>query len=251
MSTARTSDSIEGAPQRLSNARWGNSTRFDQIELLLTQKFRLVRWKPTLGGAFVGFFILYQSSDGWATSSGPATLPIRMAALALCLGAVFVLDDPAAVTVASVPSSLRYRRSLRMALIAPLIATAWAGQLAYVVLHTTSLLHRDTEGLFPFWSLTLEMVAMMMTGLAIAALATRRGAEGLGGVAAGPTLLLLFGASMFLPHRWTLFPASLDDPQWVAAHVRWAIIAVLATLLFAYFSRDPAARRTVRPRLRS
>ncbi len=220
--------------------------KLSQIELLVAQKARLVRWKPILGGAVVGFFILYQSSGAWATGSMPAIIPLRLAALVLCLGAVFLLDDPAAVTVASVPSPLRYRRSLRLLLAAPLIATAWASQGAYVFVHATSRLHRDTDGLLPIVDLTLEMVAMMMAGLAIAALATRWVSEGLGGVAAGPTLVVLLGAALFLPHRWTLFPGTVEDPQWAAAHVRWAIIVVLATLLLAYSSRDPAARRSVR-----
>jgi hypothetical protein len=176
----------------------------------------------------------------------PAIIPLRMAALLLCLGAVFLLDDPAAVTVASVPSSLRYRRSLRVLLVSPIVAAAWIGQLVYVFVHTTNLLHRDTEGLLPVWGLTLEMVAMMMTGLAIAAVAARWVPEGLGGVAAGPTLLVLLGAAMFLPGRWSLFVGSADDPQWFASHIRWAVVAVLATLLLHYASRDPAAGR---PRL--
>jgi hypothetical protein len=120
---------------------------------------------------------------------------------------------------------------------------AWAIQLAYVFVHTANNLHLGTGGLLPIWGLTVEMVAMMMTGMAIAALATRWVPEGLGGVAAGPTLLVLLGAAAFLPYRWTLFPDSLGDPQWSAAHARWAVILVLATVLFVYFSRDPAARR--------
>jgi hypothetical protein len=172
----------------------------------------------------------------------PSIIPLRMAALLLCLGAVFLLDDPAAVTVASVPSPLRYRRSLRVLLVAPIVAAAWIGQLTYVFVHTTNLLHGDTDGLLPVWGLTLEMVAMMLTGLAIAALSTRWVPEGLGGVAAGPTLLVLLGAAIFLPDRLALFLGSADDPQWAASHVRWAVIAVLASLALAYFSRDPAAR---------
>lgn len=222
--------------------------RLSQFGPLLERKARLVRWKPTLGAAAVGFFILYQSSDAWATGSMSTIIPMRMAALVLCLGAVFLLDDPAAVTVASVPAPLMYRRSLRLVLVVPLVAAAWAGLLVYVLVHTKSLIHRDMAGLLPIWGLTLEMVAMMMAGLAIAALANRWVADGLGGVAAGPVLVVLLGAAMFLPHRWTLFPGSMDDPQWTAAHVRWAVIAVFATLLFAHFSRDPAARHSGRLR---
>jgi fluoroquinolone transport system permease protein len=246
VSIARTGDSVADEPDQLVNAGWINSTSLARIELLPGHKARLVRWKPTLGGVVVGYLILYQSSDGWSTGSIPATLPLRMAALALCLGAVFVLDDKAAVTVASVPSTLRYRRFVRVVLIVPLVAAAWAGQLAYVFVHTTNSLHLDTEGLLPIWGLTLELTGMMIAGLAIAAFAIRRLSEGSGGVAAGPTLLMLFGAGMFLPERWTLFPGSMDDPQWAAAHVRWAIIGVLATLLLLYFSRDPASRSFLR-----
>lgn len=246
MTAARTDESPEDGLGLVTSHRLRTDGRLRQFEQLVGHKVSLVRWKPTLGGAFVGFLILYQSSDGWSTGTMPATLPLRMAALALCLGAVFVLDDQAAVTVASVPSTLRYRRALRVVLIAPLVAAAWAVQLAYVFVHTTNSLHRDTEGLLPIRGLTLELTGMMIAGLAIAALATRRLSEGSGGVAAGPTLLMLFGAGMFLPERWTLFPGSMDDPQWAAAHVRWAIIGVLATLLLAYFSRDPASQRFLR-----
>jgi fluoroquinolone transport system permease protein len=217
--------------------------RLRQIDLLLLQKVRLVRWRPMLGGAAVGLFILFQSSDAWATGSMSPIRPMRLAAVALCIGAVFLLDDPAAVTVASVPVPLPYRRGLRLLVGAPIVAAAWVGYSVYVVVHTTNLLHGDTEGLLPFWALTIEMAAMMMTALAIAAAATRWVSEGLGGVAAGPTILALFGAAAFLPYRWTLFPGSVDDPQWSAAHVRWAVIFVLATVLFLHFSRDPAARR--------
>jgi hypothetical protein len=251
VSFARTDDSLEGRYGSVANPQWGISRRLSKVELLLGHKARLVRWKPTLGGAVVGFFVLYQSSDGWATGSMSPLFSLRMAVLAMCLGAVFVLDDPAAVTVAAVPSPLRYRRGLRLILIAPLVATVWASQLLLVFVHATSRLHGGAEGLLPIWGLTLEMVAMMMTGMAIAALATRWVSEGLGGVAAGPTLLVLVVAAAYLPYRWTLFPGSVDDPQWAAAHIRWAAIAVLATLLFMYFSRDPAARRILRLRSRS
>jgi hypothetical protein len=234
----------------LAGSRWRASARLRQIDLLLLQKVRLVRWRPTLGGAAVGLLILFQSSDGWATGSMSPVRPMRLAAVALCIGVVFLLDDAASVTVASVPAALRYRRGLRLLLAAPIVATAWVGYSAYVVVHTANLAHGDTAGLFPFWALTLEMAAMIMTALAIAAAATRWGSEGLGGVAAGPTMLALFGAALFLPHRWTLFPGSIDDSQWEAAHFRWAVIAVLATLLLVYFSRDPAARRPSGPRSR-
>ncbi len=239
---SRTDGSRERGRGRLASPRWSIGRRLDQIELLFGQKARLVQWKPMAGAAAVGFFVLYQSSGAWATGM-PAIIPLRMAALLLCLGAVFLLDDPAAVTVASVPSPLRYRRSLRVLLVSPIVAAAWIGQLVYVFVHTTNLLHRDTEGLLPVWGLTLEMVAMMLTGLAIAALSTRWVPEGLGGVAAGPTLLVLLGAAMFLPGQWSLFVGSVDDPQWVASHIRWAVIAVVATLILMYGSRDPAARR--------
>jgi hypothetical protein len=246
VTVAQTDDSLEGGRGSLGSPQWRRRTRLDQIELLLGHKASMVRWKPTLGGAVVGFFILYQSSGPWATGSMPAIMPIRMAALLLCLGVAFVLDDPASVTVASAPFSLRYRRSLRLMVVAPIIAAAWAGQLAFVVVHTTNLLHRDAEGLVPVWGLTLEMVAMMMTGLAIAAAATRWVPEGLGGVAAGPALLVVLGATLYLPDRWALVLGSVDDPQWQAAHIRLAVIAVLATLALLYFSRDPAAPPTFR-----
>ena len=222
------------------------SARPRQFWPLLYQKTRSVRWKPVLGGAAVGFIVLYQYSGALATSSTTVIVPLRMAAVVLCLGSVFLFDDPAAVTVAAVPAPLRYRRALRFLLAVPLITVAWMGQLIYV----TTLIHEEPPDPLTIWSLTLELIAMMMMGLAIAALATRWVSEGLGGVAAGPTLLVILGAASFLPHRWTMFPGSIVDPEWSAAHVRWAVVAAVAVLLLAFFSRDPAARRLrlVRPR---
>lgn len=223
------------------------SVRLSQFLPLLDQKTRLVRWKPILGGAAVGFVVLFQFSGALATSSISAIVPMRLAALVLCLGSVFLLDDPAAVTVAPVATPLRYRRGLRLILAVPLIAVAWMGQLIYV----TRSIHEEPPDMLTIWGLTLELVAMMTMGLAIAALATWWVSEGLGGVAAGPTLLVILGAASFLPHRWTLFPGSMDDPEWSAAHMRWAVVAVVAALLVAYSSRDPAARRLGLVRSRS
>ena len=53
---------------------------------------------------------------------------------------------------------------------------------------------------------------------------------------------------------WELFPGSAGDPRWGAAHVRWALILVVAIVVLVRLSQDPARRSRIthrgrRPRM--
>ena len=68
---------------------------------------RAVRWQPIVAGAALA------GALGRFASHADAT----MLALLMALGASFVLDDPAAVTLASSPSTLWWRRRVCLAFV--------------------------------------------------------------------------------------------------------------------------------------
>lgn len=175
---------------------------------------RTLPWAALLGAAALALAVVRLGDT--------QTLHVRLAALALCIGGAFLLDDPAAEIVESVPASLLFRRLLRLALALPVLTAAWA-----LVLHSA--------GRAPAWELTLELGALLAVALAVAARA--------GGVAAGPTLLVLFGLAALLPGRWALLVPGPEDPRWSAAHARWALVLAAGLAAFVWASLDPGRPR--------
>ena len=171
--------------------------------------------------------------------SAPPVIELRLAAIMLCVAAAFVLDDPAAHTLAASPTPLLFRRLLRTTLLLPLIAALWM-----IVLWST--------GEHVMTALTLELVTMLVVTLAAATVATPRIPDGRGGVAAAPALLIILTAALLLlPASRTLFARDPADPAWQASHLRWALLLAIAVATFLATSRDPADRRARPPRLRS
>ena len=198
-------------------------TRARQAILLAWPSLRTAAWVAVLPVGALGLGVL--------TLDGPVVLELRLAAVALAAGAAFVLDDPAAETIAASPTPLLFRNLLRAALALPSVAVLW------VLL----LLYADAA---PAWALTLELAAMLAATLAIAALAAPLVPDGRGGIAAAPALLVLLGAAaLALPDGFTLFAAGPFDVRWDASHERWASILVAAVLAFVYASLDPGRAR--------
>jgi hypothetical protein len=102
-----------------------------------------------------------------------------LAALLLALGTSLVLDDPAAATLASSPTTLWRRRRRRLTLALVLVGVAWV-----VVDRVAG--HPDA-GLVPPVSATLVLGTLL--GLVLASAALAGGDDQLGGAAAGPVLL--------------------------------------------------------------
>lgn len=199
--------------------------RARQARLLVRSLLRTVPLVPLAAAAACGALAL--------SLEGDVVFLLRLAAVALCTGAAFALDDPAAVTTASTPTPLLFRRLLRVALMAPLVVAIWALLLAYA-------------GESVRTALTLELAAMLAVTLAVAALATPHMADGRGGLAAGPALLALMAvAALAVPGRWTLL-AKAGDPRWAASHVRWGFVLALAVGAVVYASLDPGRHRRVR-----
>lgn len=203
-------------------------TRVGQARLLVRPVLRTVPVAAVLAGGGCGALVL--------SLDGDLLLRLRMAAVAVCVGAAFVLDDAAAVMTESSPTPLLFRRLLRVALLLPFVAGLWALLVAYAGAGVTA-------------ALTLELAAMLAATVAVAALAVPLVPDGRAGVAAVPTLLVLLAtAALALPERWTLFAPGPDDPRWASSHERWGAVLVVALLALVYASLDPC-RSPLRRRL--
>ena len=188
--------------------------------LLVRPTVHSASWAPLAGAGALALAILALGDPGIGR--------LRLAAIALCVGAAFSLDDAAAATVASAPTPLWARRALRLALALVPLAALWT--LVWWLADGAS------------GALSLELGAMLALTLAAAALAVPLHGDGRGGVAAGPALLALLAAAyLLLPARLGLFPGGPNDPLWAPAHERRALVLAAGLLGLLLASRDPAA----------
>lgn len=203
-------------------------SRLRRTALLVRPTLRSAPWAPLAGGGALALALLGLGDRGLGE--------LRLAAIAICVGAAFALDDAAATTIASVPTPLLARRGLRVGLALVPLAVLWAlvGWLS------------DAGS----WAVSLELAAILALTLAAAAIAAQIRGDGRGGVAAGPALVgLLASAYLLLPARWGLFPGGPEDPLWAPAHQRWVFVLIAGALGVLWASRDPAVARLV-PRVR-
>jgi hypothetical protein len=221
--------------------------RSKQAFLLVRPTARTIRWAALLGGAAGAQLILWTAKGELSKGGEIHLLPIRIAAVVLCLGAAFILDDDAGATVEPAVASLIVRRGVRLALTVPLVWAAWgaalrtAASLAASGARTAPAAPRSV----PVFGLTVEAAALLAVTLAAGAVATRALGHGRGGIAAGPTLLAFVLITQGFGRYWPLFLGGSEDPGWAAAHVRWALILAAATLVLAVCSLDPARRSNV------
>ncbi|MET9686006.1 ABC transporter [Streptomyces coeruleorubidus] len=161
---------------------------------------------------------------------------LRAAALAFALGLVFLLDDPARHTTATVPTPRPVRIALRVAVVVPVAAAWWTGVLLLV-----------PPGLRPpVADITLEAGAAFALAVAGAAVAvrftevTRPGPRVAAGLLTSAVL-----AVVLWPGRWALF-VPVEDERWAAAHDRWAGVLAGAVLVGALGAVEPLRRRSWR-----
>ncbi|MGC0339700.1 ABC transporter [Streptomyces sp. SLBN-8D4] len=199
---------------------------------------RTVPWRAVGAGAVVGLLIvglprlLSATPDAWLG----LTL-LRAAALVFALGLAFLLDDPARGLTTPVPTRRWVRSGLRVALVAPVAALWWTAALALV----------PAPARPPVGAVTLEAAATAVLAVAAAAVAVRFTDEPEPGpsVAAGFLTLGLL-APLLLPTRWDLFVA-VGDPNWQAAHMRWAVLLAAAVLSAAACTVEPVRGLRLRP----
>ena len=176
---------------------------------------RSVRWPPVVAGAALA----------GAVGRFESHVDVTTLALLVGLGASFVLDDPAAVTLASSPSTLWWRRRVCLAFVLPLVALLWLAVVIVAELPAATALN----------AVALELAAMVAIVLAVAAFAVRRSSDGSGGAAAGPALLGCVIIARVLPGRLAFFPVQVHERLWV-------VTLVVACVGLLVSSRDPAAR---------
>jgi hypothetical protein len=233
-------------PARRSRAH----SRASQALFLVRPLARALRWGPLLSSGVAGGFLVWilTKQDGLTEAGMPIVdvttriQALRISALLLALGAAFLLDDPARPTTDHLPTPLWFPRVLRLTFTVPLAVGFW-------VIHVW--LARQTDpGVqpLPVGDVSLEAASLVALSVALAAGLARFVPDGMGGVAAGPAVLVLVGSALFLPARFGLFPLEAVDPRWQGAHDlwRWVLVGSLGGLACA--SLDPGRPRHIRRR---
>ncbi|KOU56756.1 ABC transporter [Streptomyces sp. MMG1533] len=194
---------------------------------------RTVPWRAVGAGAVAGLLLagLPRLFDG-PPDAWLALNLLRAAALAFALGLAFLLDDPARHLTTPVTTRRWVRTGLRAAWVAPVAVLWWTAALALV----------PEEARPPVGAVTLEAAATAVLALAAAATAVRLADEPEPGpsVAAG-ILTTAILARLLLPQRWSLFVPTAD-PQWEAAHQRWALVLSAAVLVWGACGPEPVRR---------
>ncbi len=207
------------------------SLRLGQLPALLRPLVSAVRWQPSIGAiALAGLLLALKADD--LNDGGTALMVLRGVAALLALSAAFLLDDTAANTLAASPTSLAWRRSHRLAILAVLVGAPWT--LAVLAVQS-----RGTD--LPVAGLTLELVTLLAVGLATGASITRWTDVPEPGVLAAPLTVGTLLTASRLPERWALLVP--PGPSWGPAHERWALLLAAAVLALLWCNRDPARPR--------
>jgi hypothetical protein len=196
------------------------AVRVRQVGLLTPATLRAGQWLPMLPAGALA--LLAVELAGETPQAGLVAL--RSAAVALALGAAFVLDDPAAELLACSPTPLWVRRIPRIGVPLPLLAMLWA-----------AVLSRSGFPAIPVGDLTLELAGMLTVTLALAAWADLYTGDGMGGRAGGPGLLVL----VLLAWQARMWAGMPGDPLWTLAHRRWLATQAASAALLLWASLDP------------
>ncbi|WIM99004.1 hypothetical protein ACTOB_002632 [Actinoplanes oblitus] len=203
------------------------------LALLLRPAARATPWVAFLAAAGVGLAIVAVPAVLSVTLS-PADLVGLLRAAAVCgaLGVAFLLDDPAAATIATVPTPRPVRYAARAGVALPPLAAWWALTLAVTVAGAE---HGTAAGL-PLGGVTVEAAALGAAAFAVAAVRPR------GGVVAAPAVLALVAAASQFPPALAFYVPPGDD-RWAAAHGRWGVLLALAVAGAVSAVMEPARRR--------
>ena len=155
---------------------------------------------------------------------------MQLCAFLLASGAGFAFDDPAAEVLAASPTSLRRRRTDRIALVGLPTIALWGVLLGW---HGTASAEES-------WALIALFAGALGLGLGIAGVASRRSSPSRGGVAVGPAILVLLILSTTVPPRWRPLPIGDIPGGWSQIITRWSAAALVGVLAVLISSRDRA-----------
>lgn len=214
-----------------------HTTTTRQWRLLVRALPSVAAWQPVAAaGVLAGAFVVS------AASPSAALMRLRVGGALIAAGAAFVIDDAAAVTLASVPTTLGRRRVVRIGAALAAIFTWWVAVAAVADARTGS-------GRPPAFAV-IESMVLALLGIAVGALALRLDVDSArsAGGSAGLAVVLFVFAGSFLPVRWWPLAA---DPAGRDGVRRLVGVLTVAIVLVAVASADPARRLPVRRSLRS
>ena len=208
----------------MTRARW------IQARLLVRPVVRTIRWLPMPASGALGAFMVYVGLH--QRGQGDPHLPY--VAVALCLSAAFLLDDPAAETVDGTPTPLLLRRGVQIVVGVPALLVVWGAILAYA----------GFDELHP--AMWVEFTGMLALTLALAAIGARIIGSERAGMFAAPALMLVLVASAFVSARWRPLPLDPVGAGWFDLYGRWTIALVVSSAVFLIAGRDPARANPIR-----
>jgi hypothetical protein len=194
---------------------------------------RAMHLMPLAGSCALSLLILFLMLRRPVKDPARLMEPLSLVAIVLGLGFAFIFDDPARDSIAHAPTSLLLRRTLRFAVSASVVAVVWAGVLLASWLRA--------QQSIPIGTPTLYLVAALVFVAAVACATGQATREGPGGIAGGPILLLLIGASRVLPARFRFFEAQSNGSYSVS--LRLSVVAALSVLVVVWASLDPGRAR--------
>lgn len=201
---------------------------------------RRVPWRQIAGGVVLCAPPLLMSAA--RADSANEVLPlVRVASLTLATTAVFALHDPSSPVTEATPPGRWNLRSAAAALTFVVVVSMWVGLVWLSDAFTASSLRQLAPGA------SVELLAMFTTGLAIGAATQRTTSVRVAPAWAAAALVLALAATLTDAHLRSWLWVE-PGPQWNRAHVRWAALAAVGFVAFAWSSRDPA-RRTMRGRV--
>jgi hypothetical protein len=191
---------------------------------------RAIIWLPAIVAGVAGVLVVVALHDREAAT------PLEAVAILLASAAGFAFDDPAAEVLAASPTTLRQRRTARLALLGAPIVLTWLALVAA----------QGPASWAEMWALAAMFAGLLGLSLSIAGVAGRRSTTGRGGIVAGPGLFVLVIASTLIPPRWRPLPLGDVPGGWTPIYVRWSAAAAIGLLVFLWSSQDPAR---ITPRL--
>ena len=199
------------------------------LRAALAPTFRATPLGPVFAGTGLAVAVTFVAM---VRTTGSLTGAFAAAGLFSAAGVGYVLDDAAAVTLASSPTTLAARRVLRVVLAVTIVTVGWF----VIALGVLALRDRDA---FPLRDLGLELATLGAVGLATGAVALRRDARQGGPAAATAVLLLPLVVSGLRVRGLQWLPLLVPRTE---HHARWAWFLAVAVVLYATASRDAAAR---------
>jgi len=199
--------------------------------------FAALPWRPVATASGVAVCLL--SIVAVWPESGFAAVGIKLALVCLAAAACFVLDEPAAAAVDSLPRTLRARTVTRLLGAA---VPAMIGIAGFVVVGARLSASAESGSAFadlPIGGLLLQLAGCLLLGIAAAALARRFVAEPgdlvSGVVAGGLTTLVIYNPFA----RWVDIFALSSGDRWSRSVVLWTAVCLVSVAALGRATRDP------------